>query len=64
MKNIYSLFVIVNEDGSILYSYQGNVKKLRVYQTRAMAEAQCRFLSKVGTKNMNYRVVEYKPVEE
>ena len=60
MKNIYSLFVIVNEDGSILYSYQGNVKKLRVYQTKGMAEAQCKFLS----KDMNYRVVEYKPVEE
>lgn len=59
-----SIFVIVNEDGSILYSYQGNVKKLRVYQTRGMAEAQCRFLSKVGTKDMNYRVVEYKPAEE
>jgi hypothetical protein len=54
----------VNEDGSILYSYQRNVKKLRVYQTKNMAEAQCRFLSKVGTKDMNYRVVEYKPVEE
>lgn len=59
-----SIFVIVNEDGSILYSYQRNVKKLRVYQTKNMAEAQCRFLSKVGTKDMNYRVVEYKPVEE
>ena len=59
-----SIFVIVNEDGSILYSYQGNVKKLRIYQTRGMAEAQCKFLSKVGTKDMNYRVVEYKPVEK
>lgn len=59
-----SIFVIVNEDGSILYSYQGNVKKLRVYQTRGMAEAQCKFLSTVGTKDINYRVVEYKPVEK
>ena len=59
-----SIFVMVNEDGSILYTYHGNVKKLRVYQTRGMAEAQCRFLSKVGTKDINYRVVEYKPVEE
>lgn len=64
MKDIYSLFVIVNEDGSVLYSYQGNVRKPRVYQTRGMAEAQCGFLSKVGTKDMNYRVVEYRPVEK
>ena len=61
---MHSIFVMVNEDGNILYTYHGNVKRLRVYQTRGMAEAQCKFLSKVGNKNMNYRVIEYKPTEE